>query len=310
MSFTTEVKKEICQNELKDCCKKAQLSGFLQLSASLNFSKEGMYLSAQSENVSSAKRIYQLVKDLYDVETELSIIKKMNLKKNNIYIIKIKNKALDILKDLDIMDEHGLRDYPSSKVRRQCCIRAYIAGAFLAKGSVNSPSKSNYHLEIACNTEGLAHYLMKKLNTYNLGAKIIKRRNSMVVYIKASDHISDFLKLVGASGSLFEFEDTRIQRDFMNNLTRLDNCELANEMKTIQAGAHQLEDIDRIENFMGLEHLPQQLYDVAIMRRDNPEASLNELCAIYEKQTQQQISKSGMRHRLNKIREIADRYRQ
>ena len=310
MSFTSQVKKEISVNEISDCCKKAELSAFLQMSASLNFSSEGMYLSAHSENASTAKRVYQLVKDIYNVETALSVIKKMNLKKNNIYVIKIKQKALDILRDLDIMDEEGLRDYPSNKIRKACCIRNYIAGAFLAGGSVNSPTKSNYHLEISCNSDGLANYLMKKMNKYNLGAKMIKRRNNYVVYIKASDHISDFLKLVGASSSLFEFEDTRIQRDFMNSLTRLDNCELANEMKSIKAGKNQLEDIAYIENFAGLETLPKNLYEIAILRQNNPEASLNELCELYEKNNNMTISKSGMRHRLNKLKDIANKYKQ
>lgn len=106
MSFTSEVKKEICMNELAIHCKKAQLSAFLQMSASLNFTSEGMNITCKSENVSSAKRIFQLVKDLYHVEIELSIIKKVKLKKNNIYVIKIKNQALAILRDLDILGDH------------------------------------------------------------------------------------------------------------------------------------------------------------------------------------------------------------
>ena len=311
MSFTGDVKKEISIYEWNDCCKKALLSAFLQMGASLNFTSEGIHITAQSENVSTAKYIYTVVKELYRVEIQLSIIKKMKLKKNNIYIIKIKNKAMDILKDLEIIGDDGLNDHPSKKiVYKECCVRAYLAGAFLANGSVNSPIKSNYHLEIACSNKNLARYIMRQMNKFRLQAKHIKRRNQEVVYIKASDKISDFLKCVGASVSLFEFEDTRIQRDFMNSLTRLDNCELANEMKSIKAAQKQLEDIDRIENFVGLDHLTNNLYNVAILRKENPEANLNELCDIYEKRYQESISKSGIRHRLNKIRDIADQYRQ
>ncbi|MDF9825218.1 DNA-binding protein WhiA [Breznakia sp. PF5-3] len=310
MSFTSDVKKEICMNELSECCKKAQLSAFLQISASLNFTNEGMHITCQSENVSTAKHIYQIVKELYQVEIQLSIIKKMKLKKNNIYVIKIKNKAMDILKDLEIIGEHGLNDHPSSRiVKKDCCIRAYLSGAFLASGSVNSPVKSNYHLEIACSNKNLAKYIMKQMNKFYLMAKHIKRRNQEVVYIKASDKISDFLKCVGASSALFSFEDTRIQRDFMNSLTRLDNCELANEMKTLKAAQKQLEDIDRIDNFVGLESLPKNLYEVAIVRKENPEANLNELCVAYEARYNEQISKSGIRHRLNKIRDLALQYK-
>lgn len=310
MSFTSDVKKEICLNALDDCCKKAQLSAFLQISASLNFTSEGAGISAHSENVSTAKRIYQLVKELYDVEIELSIIKKMKLKKNNVYMIRIKNKALKILRDLDILGEEGLKEHPSSRiVKKECCVKAYLAGAFLASGSVNSPQTSNYHLEIATTSVSLARYLQKQMVKFNMNAKQIKRRSQEVVYLKASDQISDFLKCVGANDALFDFEDRRIQRDFMNSLTRLDNCELANEMKSIKAGKAQLEDIDRIDNFVGLKSLPENLYKVAIIRKEYPEASLLELCDIYEKEYQETISKSGIRHRLNKIKDVGQQYK-
>lgn len=310
MSFTSEVKKEICMNILEEHCMKAELSAFFQISASLNFTSEGMHITCKSENVSSAKRMYQLIKELYHVEIELSVIKKVKLKKNNIYVIKIKNKALEILRDLDILDDKGLKEHPSRKiVSKECCIRAYLAGAFLASGSVNSPATANYHLEIAVANKGLGKYIQRQMIKFNMNAKLIKRRNQEVIYLKASDQISDFLKCVGANDALFAFEDSRIQRDFMNSLTRLDNCELANEMKSIKAGKQQLEDIERIENFVGLKSLPKNLYRVALLRQQNPEASLNELCDEYEQTYGEEISKSGIRHRLNKIKDIAQQYK-
>lgn len=310
LSFTSDVKKEICMNELHECCMKAQLSAFLQMSASLHLTREGMHISAHSENVSTAKRIYQLMKELYHVEIELSVIKKMKLKKNNIYVIKINAKAMEILKDLDIMQKDGLKEHPSAKMlKKDCCKRAYLAGAFLASGSVNAPTTPNYHLEISTTNESLAKYLEKQMQRFHMKAKHIKRRNQQVVYLKASDQISDFLKCVGANDALFTFEDSRIQRDFMNSLTRLDNCELANEMKSIKAGKQQLEDIDRIDNFVGLSSLPENLYKVAVLRKQNAEASLNELCDMYEQAYKEEISKSGIRHRLNKIKDVAQRYK-
>lgn len=310
MSFASDVKKEICMNELYDHCKKAELSAFLQMCATLNFTNQGMNITCKSENVSSAKRIFQLVKELYKVDIEISIMKKMTLRKNNIYYVKIKEKALDILKDLDILSDEGLKEHPSSIiVKKECCARAYLAGAFLASGSVNAPTTSNYHLEIATSNKSLAKYIQKQMTKFNMNAKIIKRRNQEIVYLKAGDQISDFLKCVGANDSLFVFEDSRIQRDFMNNLTRLDNCELANEMKSIKTGKKQLEDIERIENFVGLNNLPPNLYRVAMLRKENPEASLLELCDLYEDEYGDEISKSGMRHRLNKIKDISSQYK-
>lgn len=310
MSFTTEVKAQIAANELHPCCIKAELTAVLQMCSTLNFTSEGMHLTVKTENANTAKRIFKFLKDEYQVETQLSVIRKMKLKKNNIYVLRIKNKAMEILKDLEIMTDKGLQSHPSSKmVRKECCARAYLAGAFLAGGSVNSPNKSNYHLEISTNNLDLAKFIQKLMLRFNLPAKYIKRRNQDVIYLKASDKISDFLRCVGASDAVFTFEDTRIQRDFMNSLTRLDNCELANEMKSISAGKRQLEDIQWIENYCSLDMMPEKLQHVAIARKELPEASLNELCEYCADEFGETISKSGMKHRFAKIKEMAEQYR-
>ena len=147
------------------------------------------------------------------------------------------------------------------------------------------------------------------MNRFYLPAKVIKRRNQHVVYLKASDKIADFLRMCKADEALLEFEDTRIQRDFYNSLTRLDNCELANEMKSISAARKQLEDIAWIENYRSLDSLSPKLQHVIEVRRAHPEASMNELCELCAERFGENISKSGMKHRLAKIREIAAQYR-
>ena len=310
MSFTTEVKSEIAANELHPCCMKAELRAVLQMCSTMNFTSDGVHLTIKTENPTTAKRIYKLVKERYDVTTRLSVIKKMKLKKNNIYVIRVENKAMEILKDLEIFTEKGLQAHPSSRMlRKECCARAYLAGAFLAGGSVNSPNKANYHLEISTNNEGLAKFIQKLMNRFDLPAKYIKRRNQDVIYLKASDKIGDFLRYIGASDAVFTFEDSRIQRDFMNSLTRLDNCELANEMKSMAAGKKQLEDIQWIENYRGLEALPEKLQHAAYARKELPEASLLELCDYCADVYDETISKSGMKHRLAKLKEMADQYR-
>lgn len=310
MSFTTEVKSEIAANELHPCCMKAELSAVLQMCSTMNFTSDGVHLTIKTENPTTAKRIYKLVKERYDVTTRLSVIKKMKVKKNNIYVIRVENKAMEILKDLEIFTEKGLQAHPSSRMlRKECCARAYLAGAFLAGGSVNSPNKANYHLEISTNNEGLAKFIQKLMNRFDLPAKYIKRRNQDVIYLKASDKIGDFLRYIGASDAVFTFEDSRIQRDFMNSLTRLDNCELANEMKSMAAGKKQLEDIQWIENYRGLEALPEKLQHAAYARKELPEASLLELCDYCADVYDETISKSGMKHRLAKLKEMADQYR-
>ena len=311
MSFTTSVKSEVAANELKKCCCLAECSALIKMCSTLNINSQGMYLTIHSESAPTAKKILKLLKENYKIQSELSVMKKMNLKKNNIYVLRIFDHTQEILHDLEVMDKNGLRSHPTAKlVAKECCARAYLAGAFLAGGSVNSPNKTNYHLEIATTDEKLAKFIQKLMERFYLPAKIIARRNQHVVYLKSSEKIADFLKCIEATNSVFEFEDVRIQRDFMNSLTRLDNCDFANEMKTLAAGRKQCEDIEYLENYGALEFLPYKIKQAALLRKKYPEASLNELCEYYESEYLETISKSGMRHRLNKMSEIAQTYKQ
>ena len=302
MSFTTEVKTEITQQSLKDCCQKAQLSALIQLNASLIIHQQQLQLLIHSENASTAKRIFKLLKDSHAPEMELRVVKKTKLGKNNVYELEIKSQVKEILNDLGLMTEKGIQAHPSKKiVSKECCARSYLAGAFLAAGSVNSPTKSNYHLEIVTQQEDHAAFIESLMKRFELPAKTILRRNQYVTYLKASDKISDFLRIVSANSAVLDFEEIRIQRDFHNSLTRLDNCEVANEMKTQAAASKQISAIESLMKRGVLEKLDERYSIVARLRLENPEANLNELCELYEEETSTPISKSGIKHRLTKL---------
>jgi hypothetical protein len=302
MSFTTEVKTEITQQPIKECCQKAQLSALIQLNASLIIHEQQLQLLIHTENASTAKRIFKLLKDGSNPEMELKMIKKVKLKKNNMYELEITSKVKEILNDLGLMTDKGIQSHPSKKiVSKECCARAYLAGAFLAAGSVNSPQKSNYHLEIVTQQQEHAAFIESLMRRFDLPAKTILRRHQQVTYLKASDKISDFLRIVNANSAVLDFEEIRIQRDFHNSLTRLDNCEVANEMKTQAAASKQIIAIERLVKRGVIERLDERYSVVARLRLDNPEANLNELCELYEEETGSSISKSGIKHRLTKL---------
>ena len=310
MSFTQEVKAEICANDLMTCCKKAELSALIQMCSFLTISDQRFSLEIKTKNPTVAKRTLLLLKQLYAAETELFKLTQAQFKKKYSYTIKVNNKVKEILEDLSLWDNEGLSYYPKAAlVRKACCGRAYLAGAFLAAGSINSPISANYHWEIACDEDRLARFIVRLLARYDITAKVIQRRTQKVVYFKLSEKIGDFLRLVGASDSLMKFEDARIQRDYVNNIHRLDNCDIANEMKTQQTAAKQLEDIAIVLAEYGNNNLDSKLREIAQLRIDNPEASFLELSKIYEKNNHQFISKSGVRHRLNRISELAQKIR-
>ena len=186
MSFSKFVKQEISQNVLFECCQRSQLSALILLSANLVINSEGVALRFKTENSYIAKRVWQLIKDLYEVELSLDVVQKQRLNKNNSYQVSIKRNGLEVLSDLGLYDkEKGLVEYLNLKhFPKECCQRAYLAGAFMAGGSINSPQTANYHLEIATNKENHSKLIQSLMNKINLNAKITKRRNSFVVYVK------------------------------------------------------------------------------------------------------------------------------
>lgn len=306
MSFTTDVKHEICDDQLDEAQARAQLAALLLVKASLHMNSRGMYLSFSIENATVAKHVWKLLKRLYDVQPRLAVLRKMKLKKNNIYRIEVSQGCQTILSDLLIMDDKGLHNRPGyDLVRAEKNARAFIQGAFLASGSVNSPRTSNYHLEISSAHEELAESLVKMMERFHIPARITQRKNMFVVYVKAGDKVGDFLRLVNASGCLMAFEDSRISRDFYNQMRRLDNCEVANEMKSIKAARSQLDAIEVLESRVGREKLPEKVREAMDIRKQFPEASITELCDEIYKASGHIISKSGMKHRLRRISELA-----
>ena len=156
--------------------------------------------------------------------------------------------------------------------------------------------------------QGIAGCLLQELMArYAINAKIIDRRNKKIVYVKAAERIADFLRIIEASQAVLKYENVRISRDFTNQIVRLNNLDVANEIKTQAASAKQLEDIRILEENDRLRFLDQKLLDVVRLRKENPYASLKELQAVYEKETGISVSKSGMKHRFDKLHELAEK---
>ena len=188
--------------------------------------------------------------------------------------------------------------------------RAYLAGVFLASGSVNNPDTSNYHLEMSVNEEDYAHFIEELMNQYELNAKVIKRRNKYVIYLKSAEKIGDFLRAIGASQSVMDFEMTRIDRSMANTVNRWNNCDIANEVKAMSASTAQIEDIAYVMDKAGLEILDAKTQKVALLRLENRELTLNELAEVYFEETGETISKSGLHHRFQKIKNEALKLKQ
>lgn len=313
MSFSTNVKNEISRIIPEDDrCKKAELSGMIRVGGSITIgSKMQMALEMRTENAATARKFLTMVKTAYGIETEINILRRNRLKKNNIYIVKITDSenAKGLLVDLGISDDgflvnSGISQGVNPEIFAELpCKRAFIRGLFLGSGSVTDPDLG-YHLEVVFGSRDIAQVLVDLLADFDLSAKITQRKNTYLAYLKESEQISTFLSIIEAHNALFSLENTRIQKEMRNQVNRLVNCETANMNKSIDAAFRQIDNIEVIDNMLGLDKLPDNLKELAFLRLENPDKTLKELGEMLNPP----VGKSGVNHRMRKIESIAKSY--
>jgi conserved hypothetical protein len=301
MSFTSTVKNEVSKLEQSKIESIAELSALLRNSSTITD-----IIRVTTENASVARLVFNIVKELYSVRCKITVRQGYNYNKNYIYILEISKGISDMLKDLSL-DKSIPREY---LVDDDLSKRAYLRGVFLSSGSINDPKKSRYHLEFIFDSDEYAKFVSKLINQYGLNSKVLKRENKYMVYVKEAEKIGDFLRMVSAIQALFYYEDIRIYRDHKNMTNRLNNCEQANVDKAIETAMKQAEDIELIDSVSGLELLSEKDKLAALYRIKYREASLLELSEIISIETGVKITKSGLYHRFNKIKELANKIRE
>ena len=187
-------------------------------------------------------------------------------------------------------------------LKTECCKRAFLRCSFLCCGSVSDPGKA-YHLEFVCKTPETASQIAEVLGDFSINGKIIQRKKYHVVYLKEGSAIVEFLNVSGAHVSMMNLENYRILHEIAGETNRRVNCETANLLKSVNAANAQIEDIRLIEKESGLKSLSPALYEVAVVRLEHPDATLQELGGFLDPP----VGKSGVNHRLRKIQEIADK---
>lgn len=304
-SYAAKVKKELTSLTVHPMHAKAELSAFLRMNGVLHLHDGQISLDIITENPAIARRIFSLIKLAYHVEPLLIVSRKMKLKKNKQFLVRLQERLSEILNDLSIWtaNEGVITGVPAKIKASQTLAMSYLRGAFLASGSVNNPETSRYHLEIYSLYEDHNDDLAYLMNHYfDLNAKTTKRRSGYIVYLKEAEKIGDFLHIIGAVNAMLAFEDLRIMRDMRNSVNRLVNCDTANLKKTATAAARQVQDIQLLADQVGLDKLPTNLEVLARFRLDHPELSLKEVAAQVPDGP---ISKSGVNHRFKKLHDLA-----
>ena len=302
-SFSMKVKSEIIKLDSGKSEKISLLSSYIRNNAIIT--EDSILIN--TENIDISKYIFNLINELYSVLPIITVRKSFNFKKGMSYLLKINHKKNLILKDLSLINQEGyfiniprMYIYEDDEDKK-----AYIRGLFLATGSINDPKTARYHLEFLIDDYDYSLFVCDLLDYYHLNSKLIERNNGFMVYIKEAEKISDFLKILKAFNSVLYYEDIKAYREHKNMVNRLNNCEQANVEKTINSALSQVNDIELIEKTIGLDALDEKLKIVAVYRMKYKEVSLSELSKIISLENSINLTKSGLNHRMRKIREIA-----
>ncbi len=297
MSFTAEVKTELTQADISsDGYKKAFAYGFLLCGKSFN-----------SRSISCASDYECVISTFIRIIYELTGINPaVSQQKSGKYVLRIvtsaeRKRLIEFfdhsVNEISLRINHGNFEDDESYY-------AFIRGAFLSCGSVSNPDKG-YHLEFVIQHNKLCNDLLKILTDLSLGAKYILRKYSHVIYLKGSENIEDLLTMMGAQNSSLYLMGVKVQKDVRNKINRKMNFESANMSRAIEAGLAQVSAIELIEKKQGLDSLSDELKELAVLRKENPDMSLKELGASLSVP----ISRSGVNHRLSKLVNIAEKYK-
>ncbi|MCQ2491903.1 MAG: DNA-binding protein WhiA [Lachnospiraceae bacterium] len=310
MSFSKQVKEELARVELKTRhCNIAEISAYILCCGRIVVDEYNEYsLLLHTENELVADRFEILVRTTFGAETIRTIYYGGATHHRTIHEIIIDNPedCVVILQATKLLDSYGnleehFRTIHQIVLQNTCCKRAFIRGAFLSSGSISTPDKK-YHFEIVCHSFDQASQIMNVLNAFHLDAKIVKRKNNYVVYMKEGEKIVDALNIMEAHVSLMELENIRIIKDVRNKVNRKVNCETANIKKTVSAAMKQKKDIEYLIEHNAFDRLPGPLKEIASLRLEYETASLVKLGAKLDPP----VGKSGVNHRMRKISQIAE----
>lgn len=312
MNFSSTIKKEILSKQIKDKhCKKAFIAGLFRGTGEL-YEKDGeLGIDVRVSDEDTAMLVSTIVTSLYGYEIREVSVSEDRLNKKDKFVLSLcGEKALEILTDLDIIieteDEFDVNLNPYGELtKRECCLKAFIRGLFVATGSCTVPttddgSSTGYHLELMFSHYTPAFETSNKLAEYNVLTKITNRRDNYIVYIKSAEEIKDFIAFLPAPVSVLKITDLMINRELVNNINRRKNCDLGNVNKQVEAAGKQIDAINKIEQTVGFSNLKEDLSLTAKARKENPEETLSELADRLG------VSKSCLNHRLRKLVQIAN----
>ncbi len=313
MSFSSEVKEELVGHiGTSRHCQLAEIAAIISGIGLVRTESDGsrkLFLQADNEQI--VRKFFTLLRKAFNIGTSI-LEKDADIKANGrVYRpVSVTDSVLEAcLKAVKLVTPEGeLKDISEGispmVTRNSCCKRAFIRDSFLCLGSISDPNKG-YHLEFVCDREIQAVQLQEMIESFDIEARIVKRKKYYVLYMKEGSGIVDLLNIMEAHVSLMNLENLRIVKEMRNSINRRVNCEVANITKTVNAATKQIEDITYIRDHYGFDNLQESLRQMAEVRLEHPDATLLELGSFLEPP----VGKSGVNHRLRKLSELAEKLR-
>ena len=313
MSFTSKVKTELA-NRISNAkhCRVAEIAALISMCGNVKIDEFDHYrILVQTDTEVTASKFRELLWKTFHVNTDVEEKENKLAHDNKSFAVEVKSNedSLMILKETKIMNENNVIEEQmdiskNSILKRDCCKRAYLRGAFMASGSISDPEKS-YHFEIKCINENKAKQIADLFESFEIATKTLKRKDKYIIYIKENEKVAAAVNVIDAPVAMMEVENVIINKFMVNKVNRQMNCDAANINKAVNAARKQIEDIEYIDSEMGIENLNEKLQVVARARLENPEVGLQELGELMNPP----LGKSGVNHRLRKISEIAEELR-
>ncbi|WP_027119843.1 DNA-binding protein WhiA [[Mycoplasma] testudinis] len=299
-TFSETVKSELCRQEFQLDCVKYLLRSFLLNNLTQKDILGTITWKIQTHFSFLARFLIKWLKELYDFKQfKVSLNQPKNITTRREISVSLVGNFQQISTDLDLNAPLVLKGLDKN------CLRAFVVGAFLSRGSINDPQNGNYHLEFVSDSKTYIDFLNLILKKFGINkTQVITRNMRYVLYLKRSETIADVLRLMGSVETLFKYEDLRIGRDLANNMQRLNNLDISNLKKTVSSSNEIFVMIQALEQANELQKMPLKLQVFCQIVLEKQELSLAALAAEMSSRLKTNISRSGVAHLKNKIKEL------
>ncbi|MBO2517546.1 MAG: DNA-binding protein WhiA [Clostridiales bacterium] len=306
MTFSQSAKTEMMRTKPeKHCCMLSELSALTQCVASLGIMSGGRYrVTYHVENGDLAKRIFGLLLMRLGITASMDYRYDPALGGRQVCELTVSGAdarrlltALNVIRSMDGQDV--FKGVPRAAAGRKCCSQAFIRGVFLGSGSIQDPA-NGYRMEFCLSSKERAETLRRVMEKSGISPLITERRGQYVVYVRRGDDVVALLAAMGAHKALMDMENIRIRRGAMGQVNRALNCDSANMSRQMNTGRGQADSIKEYSLRCGLSALDDTLYELARVRMQNPDVSLEQLGQMLEPPA----SKSAVNYRMRRLMKI------